>query len=241
MVSLDYLTPDFTPPPLDHVSTGSEFAALLRALHAEGYDDHLAGHVTMALGDGTFLINPWELCWDEVYEEDLVVMDAEGRKLSGRYNVTPAVELHVALRGLRPDTNIIIHNHPRWATIWAAAREVPPIYDQTSAQVPHSLRLVNEYEGTVVGSEAAEACARAFGTSEWALLANHGVLVTAPTIADAYVRCITLEWRARRAWEMRAMNGGVELDAKVAADFGRLFESLAPARWWQAALRRQLK
>jgi ribulose-5-phosphate 4-epimerase/fuculose-1-phosphate aldolase len=241
MVPLDYLTPNFTPPSLDHVSVAGEFAGLLRALHAEGYDDHLAGHVTLALDDGTFLINPWELTWDETREEDLVVMDSEGEKVSGPYNVTPAVELHVALRQLRPELKVIVHNHPRWANIWSAAHEIPPIYDQTSAQVPHELKLINEYDGTVAGRAAAEACAESFGDAEWALLANHGVLITAPTIADVYVRCITLEWRSRRAWEMRAMNGGVPLHADVADAFGRLFESQGTNRWWQAALRRHLK
>lgn len=241
MTSLDYLTPDFTPPSVAHVSRDAEFAALLRALHAEGYDDHLAGHVSMRCDDGTFLINPWELSWAEVEESDLVVMDHDGVKISGRYNVTPAVELHVALRRLRPDINIVIHNHPRWATVWAAAREIPPIYDQTSAQISRPLGLVNEYDGTVAGDAAAESCARALGSYEWAILANHGVLVTAKSIAEAYIRCITLEWRCRRAWEMRAMNGGAELDSEIAAQFGRMFETVAAARWWQAALRRQLK
>jgi L-ribulose-5-phosphate 4-epimerase len=39
---------------------------LARALWREGYNDHLAGHITCNLGDGTLLCNPWLLTWDEL-------------------------------------------------------------------------------------------------------------------------------------------------------------------------------
>ena len=32
---------------------------LARALWREGYNDHLAGHITVNQGDGTLLCNPW--------------------------------------------------------------------------------------------------------------------------------------------------------------------------------------
>ncbi|WP_066530100.1 class II aldolase/adducin family protein [Sphingobium sp. EP60837] len=38
---------------------GAELALLCRALHREDYDDHIAGHITLAEPDGTFLVNPW--------------------------------------------------------------------------------------------------------------------------------------------------------------------------------------
>ena len=39
---------------------------LARALWREGYNDHLAGHITVNLGDGTLLCNPWLLTWAEI-------------------------------------------------------------------------------------------------------------------------------------------------------------------------------
>ena len=39
---------------------------LARALWREGYNDHLAGHITVNLGDGTLLCNPWLLTWAEL-------------------------------------------------------------------------------------------------------------------------------------------------------------------------------
>ena len=45
------LAPDLTP--------AEEIVLLARALWREGYNDHLAGHITVNLGDGTLLCNPW--------------------------------------------------------------------------------------------------------------------------------------------------------------------------------------
>ena len=52
------LMPDLTP--------REELVVLARALWREGYNDHLAGHITVNLGDGTLLCNPWLLTWAEL-------------------------------------------------------------------------------------------------------------------------------------------------------------------------------
>ena len=53
----DQLIPD--------LSAAEELVLLARTLWREGYDDHLAGHITYNLGDGTLLCNPWLVLWNE--------------------------------------------------------------------------------------------------------------------------------------------------------------------------------
>jgi len=229
----------YEPPALPEISAAAELALLLRVLTRHGYDDLRAGHVTVGQPDGTILINPRELCWPEVRASDVVAIDRDGVKLSGRYNPTIAYGIHLSLRKMRPDLGVIVHNHPRWAMTWADCLRIPPIYDQTSAGIPHELALIDEYGGNFTAVANADAAAEAFGDAEWALLANHGVLVTGRTIAEAFLRCYTLEWRSRRAWEVEAIGGGRELSSDVARDFGLHFEPMAPG-WWEAELRMEL-
>lgn len=59
-------------------------ALLCRVLFQEGYNDHIAGHVTYRQDDGTMLVNPWELAWDEVCASDILTIDANGKVLDGR-------------------------------------------------------------------------------------------------------------------------------------------------------------
>ncbi len=49
------------------------------------------------------------------------------------------------------------------------------------------------------------------GSADMALLANHGVFVTAGSIRAAHQRAVALEHRSRRAWQVEALGGGREL------------------------------
>src|SRR5580692_9807213 len=65
-------------PALPDLTPAQELALLARCLFAEGFDDHLAGHITYRQPDGTFLVNPFGLTWDEVTASDVMTMDADG-------------------------------------------------------------------------------------------------------------------------------------------------------------------
>src|SRR5205085_7412470 len=108
-------------------------------------DDHLAGHISYKQPDGTFLVNPGELTWDEVTAEDVMRIDIDGNILEGRWSVTPAIVLHTELHRTRDDVVVAVHNHPRWGTIWADLHRVPPVYDQTSALLGGPLVLYDTY------------------------------------------------------------------------------------------------
>jgi ribulose-5-phosphate 4-epimerase/fuculose-1-phosphate aldolase len=101
--------------------------------------------------------------------------------------------------------------------------------------------LVDEYGGQFNGASSSDSAVKLFGDAEWGILANHGVLVTAPKIAQAFLRAYTLEWRARRAYEVEMLGGGIPVDAEVAATFGARFDRLGAPLWWETARRAQLR
>lgn len=226
-----------TPP----LSPQAELALLCRLLFAEGYDDHIAGHITLKQADGTLLCNPWELAWDELNASDVITLDEAGRVITGHWNVTPAINLHLEIHARRPDVQVIIHNHSRYGTIWANARRVPPVYDQTSAQVDGEVVLIDEYTTTVNDQAEGANCARAFGDAKWALLANHGVLIVARDIRQAHLRALTLEWRCRQAWMVEAIGGGQPLPEAVANRVGAMIDGAGFPFLWEAMVRRELR
>lgn len=228
-------------PTLPELSPRAELALLGRTLHREGYDDHLAGHITYAQADGSLLVNPFGLPWDEIKASDVMRIDREGRVLDGRWTVTPAIELHLALHRARDDVRVAVHNHPRWGTLWADMHRIPPIYDQTSALIDGDPALYNEYEGAVNDVANAEAAVRAMGGAKMALLANHGVFVVGDSIRQAHLRSITLEWRCRQAWHVEAVGGGVPLPAEVAGPLGSRVDAKGFIGLWEAMVRRELR
>jgi ribulose-5-phosphate 4-epimerase/fuculose-1-phosphate aldolase len=228
-------------PPLPALTPEAEVALLCRTLFREGYDDHLAGHITFRQPDDTLLVNPWGLTWDEVRASDILRIDLDGNLLQGRWTVTPAITLHLELHRARHDIGVAVHNHPRWGTIWADLHRVPAVYDQTSAMVPGDPALYAEYDGAVDATDNARACVEALGDARMALLANHGVLVVGRDIAQAHHRSIVLEWRCRQAWHVEAIGGGVPMDPEVNRRFAAPFDHVSFPGLWEAMCRRELR
>ena len=227
-------------PLLPELSEQAQVALMCRMLCKEGWNEHIAGHITFRLASGNILTNPWELAWDEITASDILTLDAAGAIIEGEWNTTPAIGLHLQLHQLRPEVNVVIHNHPQWSGLWANLHRVPPVYDQAGAYVDGPLPLYNDYAGTFEDDDKTLAAALALGDAKWALLANHGALVVGRDLRQAHLRVITLEWRSKRAYEMELLGGGVPLtEAQVAAI--ALPDANGFPFLWEAMARRELR
>jgi L-fuculose-phosphate aldolase len=232
-------------PLVPKLSAKANVALLARTLFDEGYDDHLAGHISFRQQDGSLLMTPWELTWDEITAADIIRVgisgDEKGKVTEGAWNVTPAVSLHLEIYQRRPDVHIVIHNHPRWSSIYSGLHAVPGIYDQTAAQVNGDIAFFNEYDGTVNQSNEAIQTAEALGQAKWAILANHGAVVTAANIRQAYLRAMTLEMRCRLAWHVQTAGQGKTVDEQIAEKTGAMIDGSGFPFLWEAMVRRQLR
>lgn len=222
--------------------TGREELALLaRALWRAGYADSIAGHITLNQGDGTFLCNPWVLTWEELRPSDVLLIDHEGNVLEGDLPAPKGIPLHLAYHRAHPNVGVVLHNHPRWATVWCDLREVPPPLDQTSAVGGGRLVLVDEYEGGVDDPDAARHAVEAAAGAGLVLLAGHGVLIAADDVVAAFHRAYALEVRCRNAWLVRAAGG--RLDSPLPADLRAKWEARTTGLdvMWAAAVRSELR
>lgn len=227
-------------PLVPELSERAQVALMCRMLFREGWNEHIAGHITYRLADGKMLTNPWELAWDEVTASDILTLDESGTVVAGEWNTTPAIGLHLQLHKLRPEVNVVIHNHAQWSGLWANMHRAPPVYDQAGAYVDGPLPVYNEYSGTFEDEDKSLAAAKALGDAKWALLANHGSLVVGKDLRQAHLRVITLEWRSKRAYDLELVGGGVPLtDEQVAAI--ALPDANGFPFLWEAMARRELR
>jgi L-ribulose-5-phosphate 4-epimerase len=213
--SPEKLLPDLTP--------REEIVVLARTLWREGYDDHLAGHITYKQPDGTLLCNPWYLLWCEL----------------GDWPVPLGIPLHLELHKRRDGVTVALHNHPRYGTIWADAGRVPPVCDQSSALGGGELTLVDEYRGAVNDAATAAAAVEAMGDADLALLANHGVFVLGSSIRAVHQRAVALEQRCRHAWHVEALGGGRELPEPARSTM-RASDGTRFIGFWEAMARQEL-
>jgi L-ribulose-5-phosphate 4-epimerase len=230
--SPDSLLPDLNP--------REELVLLARTLWREGYDDHLAGHITYRQENGTLLCNPWLLLWEELRPEDVLVIDLDGNVLEGRWPVPLGIPLHLELHRQRHDVTVAVHSHPRYGTVWADLGRIPGCYDQSSALGGGEIVLVDEYDGPVNDRDSAARAVAAMGNADMALLANHGVFVTGGSIRAAHQRAVALEYRSRRAWHVEAIGSGRELP-EPARGFFRSSDGDGFLGYFEAMARQELR
>ena len=227
---------------LPELTQREEIVLLARTLWREGYNDHLAGHITINQHDGTLLCNPWMLLWNEFRASDVIRIDLEGNVLEGDWPVPPGIPLHLQLHKLRPGVEVAMHNHPLYGTVWADMQEVPDALDQSSSLGGGELVLVDEYDGPVNDPGGARKAIEKMGEAEIALLAGHGVFVLGNSVRAVHQRAVALEQRCRHAWHVRAAAG------KVASPLPRSYvERMRQSAgdnflgFWEAMVRQELR
>ena len=225
---------------LPELTPQQELTILARTLWREGYDDHLAGHITMRRPDGNLWCNPWLLTWEEFRPEDVIVIDLEGNLVEGDWPVPLGIPIHLALHKHRHEVGVAVHSHPRYGTVWADSARLPGLFDQSSALGGGTLVFVDEYEGAVNDIGIADRAVRAMGAADMAILANHGVFVTGTNIRAVHQRAVALEQRCRNAWHVEALWGGKELANDVQEKMLRS-DGTGFIGFWEAAARRELR
>ena len=229
-------------PGIGHTLTpAQQLACALRILAHEGWRENLSGHITVATDDGGMWCNPWGLWWDEVRGSDVLRLDADGDVVEGKWDVTPAVFLHTELHRVRPDAAAIVHNHPYYATLLAVMRELPRVVHQNSCIFDGELVFVDEYGG-VDDTEGGKWLAREVGDASGVLLAHHGAIVTAPTIAEACYKAVTFERMCRFTYD--ALAAGREPDevpAEMRPELKQMLRQNTPRAYWDGAVRLLLR
>ena len=225
---------------LPQLDVRTEMVLLARTLWREGFDDHLAGHITVNQGDGTLLCNPWLLTWEEFRPQDVIRIDLDGNVVEGDWPVPLGIPLHLELHRARPDVQVAVHHHPRWGTVWADLGRLPGRYDQSSVLGGGQAALVDEYAGTVNDASSAAKAIASMGDAELAILAHHGVFVLGGSIRAAHQRAVAFESRCRTAWLTDVAGGGEELPPAV-VDFFERGDGEGFLGFWEAAARRELR
>jgi carboxylesterase type B/ribulose-5-phosphate 4-epimerase/fuculose-1-phosphate aldolase len=184
------------------LSLRQELACAFRILAETGFSENLAGHITMSLpGTDHLLINPWGKWWEELSASDLCEITADGEVVDGPWDVTPAIHIHTELHRSRQDARVVVHNHPYYCTVLAAVGVLPEILHQTGSMFDGDLGFVHEYTGEIDEAELGRDLAERIGEKSVVVLANHGVIVTAPTIREAVYRSASFDRMCRLTYD----------------------------------------
>jgi ribulose-5-phosphate 4-epimerase/fuculose-1-phosphate aldolase len=195
-------SPSVTPGIGRELTVEQQLACAFRILARSGFSENIAGHITQAAAAGSMWVNPWGLWWEVVRASDLCRVDADGRVLEGKWDVTPAIHIHTELHRRRPDARVVVHNHPYHVSVLAGAGILPELVHQTGSMFDGDLHLVQEYTGEVDSAELAVRLAEQIGDHSTTILASHGVIVTAPTVEEATYKAASIDRVCRLAYDL---------------------------------------
>lgn len=232
-----------TMPDMASLTVPQQMAVAARLLAHDDYALDVAGHITAVRpnDDGSMWCTPYGLWWREITASDIVVLDAEGAVIEGRWDVTPAVFIHTEVHRARPDAPVLIHNHPYYGSLLSTLHLTPEITDQQACMFDGDILLFDEYTGGVDDASGGEYLAQNIGDATAVILANHGVLVTGSSIAHATYRAVTFERTCRLNYDaLAAAQKPIPVPPETRGLLKRSINSLSVEFYWGGAVRHLL-
>jgi len=163
-----------------------------RMLHQHGFVAAMDGNLSVRLGEDRILVTPTCVSKGAMRPGDMVIVDREGRRVSGRRNVTSEIGMHLLIYRLREDVKAIVHAHPPTATGFAAAGI--PLTEPLVCEVVMGLGCIPLARyGTPGTSELAQTLEPYVPNYDAILMSNHGVVVYGDTLEHAYMKMETVE------------------------------------------------
>lgn len=205
-----------------------DLAACFRMASRLGLHEGICNHFS-ALVPGyptLFLVNPLGYAFDEITASSLLVCNFDGDVLAGEGKPeSTAFHIHARVHMRHPHAVACFHTHMPNATALSML-EGPPLRwaGQTSLRFYGRLAVDEHYGGLAFDSGEGDRIAAALGSADVIFLKNHGVMVVARSIAQAWDDLYYLE----RVCEVErmALSTGVPLKP-VEPDIARLtFEQM---------------
>lgn len=200
-----------------------DLAACYRLVALYGWSDLVFTHISAKLpesvsGVGThhFLINPYGLMFDEITASSLVKVDGHCNKvIDSPFPVNPAgFVIHSAVHEARADAGCVLHTHSRAGVAVSAQKcGVLPI-SQQSTFVLASLAY-HGYEGVAIRDDEKARLQADLGNASFMVLRNHGLMVVAKTIPEAFLAMYTFEATCRIQLDAQAGGELVQVDPRI--------------------------
>ncbi len=155
-----------------------------------GFHESVANHFSLAVSeDGAkFLMNPNGRHFSRVRASELLLLDANDPSCAEGPDAPDdtAWAIHGAMHRNVPKARCILHVHSKHATVLAALKDssMPPI-DQNTMRFYGRIAIDEAFDGMGLGDEAERLTTR-LGDNDVLVMGNHGVMVVADTVAQAF-------------------------------------------------------
>src|ERR1044071_9122354 len=192
------------------VDLAAAFRLAVRLDLHEGVCNHFSYMFPGQMRDGVrFLLNRYGLRWSEVSASNLLMLDAEGNVLAGEGEIEKtAFYIHSRIHLANPRAACVLHTHMPYATALTLLENGRlEMVEQNALRFADDIAYDDVYNGLVVDTAEGDRLARVLGSKRVMFLANHGVIVVSPSVAEAFDLMYYLERACRLQVLARSMGG----------------------------------
>ncbi|GHV48450.1 L-ribulose-5-phosphate 4-epimerase [Bacteroidia bacterium] len=176
---------------------------------------------------GLVVIKPSGVSYDNMVEDDMVVLDLEGKVIEGQLKPSSDTATHLILYKSFPHIGGVVHTHSTYATAWAqAGKDIPNIgtthADYFKDAIPCTRMMTQaEVEGQYEWETGKVIAERFSGINPdytpGALACNHGPFCWGKDVREAVHNAVVLEQVAKMAYLSLGINPQLSMNGHLVA------------------------
>lgn len=174
----------------------NKLAAALRLFGKFGFDEGVAGHITVRDPERTdhFWVNPMGRSFKQVKVSELLLVSHTGQVVEGQGLLNGAAfTIHSRIHMANPNVTAAAHSHSVYGKAFSSLGKLLEPLTQDSCAFYEDHVLFDNFTGVVLDNSEGESIAAALGDHKAAILQNHGLLTVGATIEAAAWWFITME------------------------------------------------
>ncbi len=173
-----------------------DLAAAYRLVAYYGWDDLIFTHLSARIPgpEHHFLLNPYNLMFEEVTASSLVKVDVHGNAVDPTPFITnPAgFTIHSAIHMAREDAHAVMHLHtPAGQAVSAHEDGLLPLTQ--TAMLIRSDMAFHDYEGVATDLDERERLVADLGDKGGMILRNHGTLAVGGNVGECFIKLYFIE------------------------------------------------
>lgn len=190
-----------------------DLAACLRTAARHGLEEGICNHFSAVVPGhpDLFIVNRLGWAFQEATASSLLICDFEGNVVAGEgVPEATAFFIHARLHKMAPRVGAAFHTHMPNATALSMVEGEPLVWaGQTALKFYGRVAVDENYNGLALDETEGDRIASVLGDKDILFMRNHGVMVCAPNIAEAWDDLYYLE-RAAEV-QLKAMGSGRKL------------------------------
>ena len=180
----------------ERLTRKQRLAASLRIFGKFGFDEGVAGHITVRDPGDTdhFWVNPMGRSFKQMRVSDLLKVDHEGNVVEGEGLLNGAAfTIHSRVHFHRPDVIAAAHSHSVYGKAFSSlGKKLDPLtQDACAFYGDHG--VFTDYTGVVLDLSEGDRIAGALGDQKAVILQNHGLLTVGQSVDEACWWFVTME------------------------------------------------